>query len=612
MAAQKSHPLFSSILSLLLALTFLPSRLVPQGHPAPDKKSFGSGLLVSPRRAAAGDTVRVLAVSETGLEAGRIEVHGPSGAVPTANPRAGGGPPFWWSAEFRPDGEGAYAVALVRDAEVTIRQEVRVFSKEPRPDGPASTSGIEGGWDRAAENLYSAWLERLFSESDESSSWKALHEVTADGGRNILFNFLGLGEDDPGGPEPVRMTPDCADAPYFFRAYFAWKTGLPFGYRQCTRGSLGQPPRCPEWFSLDIPAASKNKTRDFNRFLSRVMNAIHSGSARTRLDDDQSDYYPLALTRDALRPGAVFADPYGHTLVIVRWTPQAAEHPGQLLAADAQPDGTIGLKRFWRGNFLFNTKEVIGQPGFKAFRPVRRAPSRPRPLTDAEIRLLPDGSHFSLEQKDMAADEFYDRMERLINPEPLDPSSALAELVSAFHQQLLTRVLSVANAEDYLRAHPGAVIPMPAAPAAVFQDLGLWEDYSTPNRDMRLLIALDVLLGFPEKAARSPQSFIWPKDATPERMTQELTKLLARLSRDASIRYMRSDGQPQSLSIEEILKRGPAFEMAYNPNDAVEVRWGAPEESPERASAVRRAPADQVRRMASLRRWFRSRLRPPT
>jgi len=218
----------------------------------------------------------------------------------------------------------------------------------------------------------------------------------------------------------------------------------------------------------------------------------------------------------------------------------------------------------------------------------------------------------SLEQKDMAADEFYDRMERLINPEPLDPSSALAELVNAFHKQLLTRVLSVANAEDYIQAHPGAVIPMPASPAAVFQDLGLWEDYSTPNRDMRLLMALDVLLGFPEKAARSPQSFIWPKDTTPERMKQDLAELLARLSRDASIRYMRSDGRPQSLSIEEILKRGPAFEMAYNPNDAVEVRWGAPEGSAERAAAKRRAPKAQLQRMESLRRWFRSRLRPPT
>jgi hypothetical protein len=41
-----------------------------------------------------------------------------------------------------------------------------------------------------------------------------------------------------------------------------------------------------------------------------------------------------------------------------------------LLAVDAQPDGTIGIKRFWRGNFLFTSSEIIGAPGFKAFRPI--------------------------------------------------------------------------------------------------------------------------------------------------------------------------------------------------------------------------------------------------
>ena len=40
------------------------------------------------------------------------------------------------------------------------------------------------------------------------------------------------------------IRPDCADLPYFLRAYFAFKMGLPFGYSKCSRGGGGQPPKC--------------------------------------------------------------------------------------------------------------------------------------------------------------------------------------------------------------------------------------------------------------------------------------------------------------------------------------------------------------------------------
>ena len=100
------------------------------------------------------------------------------------------------------------------------------------------------------------------------------------------------------------------------------------------------------------------------------MDGVHSGTARTALDNENSDYYPVPLEQGALRPGTVYADPYGHTLILIGRVPQTNDHPGLLLAVDAQPDGTVGIKRFWKGNFLFNTSEVIGEPGFKAFRPI--------------------------------------------------------------------------------------------------------------------------------------------------------------------------------------------------------------------------------------------------
>ena len=45
---------------------------------------------------------------------------------------------------------------------------------------------------------------------------------------------------------------------------------------------------------------------------------MHSGSARTALNDNNTDYYPVPLTQETLRPGIVYADPYGHVLMLVK------------------------------------------------------------------------------------------------------------------------------------------------------------------------------------------------------------------------------------------------------------------------------------------------------
>jgi hypothetical protein len=77
-----------------------------------------------------------------------------------------------------------------------------------------------------------------------------------------------------------------------------------------------------------------------------------------------------------------------------------------------------------------------------------------------------------------------------------------------------------------------------------------------------------------------------------------------------SITYIRSNGAPQTLTLDEILKRKEAFEVAYNPNDCPEIRWGAPEGSAEFSTCGYRAPAAQQQRMKSIRTWFQKRFHP--
>ena len=110
----------------------------------------------------------------------------------------------------------------------------------------------------------------------------------------------------------------------------------------------------------------------FGWYLRIVADAVHSGAGRTALADDNNDFYPVSLNQDTLRPGTVYADPYGHLLVLVRRVPQTDDAAGVILAVDAQPDGTVARKRFWRGNFLFAQDPALGGPGFKRFRPILR------------------------------------------------------------------------------------------------------------------------------------------------------------------------------------------------------------------------------------------------
>jgi hypothetical protein len=562
-------------------------------------------ILVSPEKIVPGQTVRVLVASENPLPDGTLKAAGPSGTQALLKQQHGGGPPYWWTAEFEAKGEGNHAVWLDKEGSRLIEKGFTVSNESQTSDSSSYIWQTEHSWTRQYENLYAAWIERLFQDREEGHSWDYLHQVLRDDNRNVLHNHLGLGEDST-----LIVDPDCADNPFFFRAYFAWKLGLPYGHHTCDRGSAQMAPKCSQWSSNQSPRRKgREDLKAFQSFARTIKNIIHSGSARTEFADNSTDLYPVPLQREHLRPGVIFADPYGHTLMIVRWISQTEDESGQLLAVDAQPDGTIGIRRFWRGQFLFDTGRVIGEPGFKAFRPIVQENGQLRTLTNQEISDSHDYGNYSLQQQNMNPQVFYDSMDRLINPQPLDPVRAFQELHDAIKERLHARARAVANGENYMREIDFQVIPMPSG-ARIFQTSGPWEDYSTPARDMRLLIALDVLTDFPGKVIRNPEAFAIPPSKNPADIKADLENLHQDWAKAITISYTRSNGVTHTLTLAEILKRREKLEMAYNPNDGVEVRWGATEGSEEFSSCERRAPSDQRRKMDSYRKWFKTRTFP--
>src|SRR5262249_40384570 len=195
-----------------------------------------------------------------------------------------------------------------------------------------------------------------------------------------------------------------------------------------------------------------------------VADGVHSGSGRTALADDHTDTYPVPLNQETLRPGTVYADPYGHLLVLAKRVPQSGEEAGVFFAVDAQPDGTVARKRFWRGNFLFAQDPALGGPGFKRFRPiVRDRNGSLRRLTNDEIAKNPQYADFSLEQGKLSVEDFYDRMDDVMSPAPLDPMRAMKDAIASLEEQVKARVTSVENGRKFQSGGRDAEMPDGAA-----------------------------------------------------------------------------------------------------------------------------------------------------
>ena len=567
----------------------------------------GIAVLVSPEHPLVGQETRVLVATEVPFGHAGGTFAGDNDSQELIETARGGGPPYWVALTFEPSRMGGFQLTVSLDGRRHC-QSIAVVKSAVRRRTTPSVWVASRAWNRSYESLYSAWLEHLFADP-EGTSWSALHELTRTRGRNLLHDHLALGEDAMAGKETLRLQPDCADNPYFLRAYFSWKLGLPFGFYQCDRGRRNRDPACAGWISQTMRRGSKRPARAFHLFLRKLKSAVQSGSARTALDSDQSDLYPLPLVPLALRPGTVFADPYGHTLMLVRRQPQRVDEPGLLMAVDAQPDGTVTIKRFWRGNFLFTTDSVIGGPGFKAFRPVVKRGRHFAPMDNRELARSTEFTRFALEQQGMQTTAFYDAMSRVVNPLPVVPEKAYRLLHDALYEQVMTRVKAVANGESWLVRNKGRTISMPTG-VAIFQTSGPWEDFSTPARDLRLLIALDAVLDFPNRVTRMPDAFLLPKGSSPEQMADRLRSLSSTWTAEMDFSYEKSDGVSHRLSLAELFLRIGSLEMGYNPNDCPEVRWGASAGSTEASTCRGKAPSKQRKQMERYREWFQSRRRP--
>lgn len=162
------------------------------------------------------------------------------------------------------------------------------------------------------------------------------------------------------GARPLRIHADCADVAYVLRAYYSYRSGLPFAWTSHMVGN-GRDPR----YMLHTRSAGRSfwfESPTPRHLLENIGSTVHSGYFRLSPEDNDGDTYVAAVNREAIHPGTTYYNPNGHVLVV--WDVAAN---GTVRFIDGHPDNSLTHPEF-----------SIRQPrgagymggGFRNFRPL--------------------------------------------------------------------------------------------------------------------------------------------------------------------------------------------------------------------------------------------------
>jgi len=452
------------------------------------------------------------------------------------------------------------------------------------------------------------------------AEWSAEHEAGFEAfvralGRSECQTFDACLESEA---NPYRHTDDfgsfqgdCADLPYFLRAYYAWKNGLPFSYQDLVETADGS--AVDERYSAKgnvvasrysaatpedgPPVDAPQYLREIHRRVSTAMFRTHPVTGGGDLFDD---FYPIEISRQAIRPGVLAYDVFGHAGIVYDVTDDGrillmASHPNYAITRTvygqnfqrAHPDLGAGLKA-WRPQRLVGAAEddsgaLVGGVLVAA--------------ADAE---LPD---FSLEQHfgsnaagawsearfimNGVALPYYDYVRRTVakpgfayNPvaEVRRSADSICRSVEA-RARAVERTLEAGLAS---RPHPERL------PANIFGASGEWERHATPARDARLkiqFVELRELVGFFLSAHAAGDGSVAYRGAD---LPGDLLRAYDEAAAACVIDYRRSDGETARLTLHDVA--GRLFDLSFNPYQCTERRWGA------RGRELSACPDDAVKR----------------
>jgi hypothetical protein len=334
-----------------------------------------------------------------------------------------------------------------------------------------------------------------------------------------------------------------------------------------------------------------NSTGNAPDFIQRIGGEVSTAMFRT---DPQTgggrfhdDFYPIEISREAVRPGVIAYDIYGHVGIVYE-----VLEDGRILVVSSHPDNSV-TRTTYGPNFL-RAKPALGA-GLKAWRPVfiegatRQGDGSLKggALRAAANESIPD---FSMEQYfgnvphpsgEWHYGEFrfgdrtltyYDYVRRKLAAPGFayNPVDELRHNLQTICGAIRDRKVAVDRATS-VGVHR---LPHPAKlPPNIYGTYGEWEDYSTPSRDARLKISFI-------EARRNTQELVEHFAARDPSVRYEGTNLPQDLwqafeqEKDAcTVIYRRSDDMRVRLNLGHVMDR--LWDLSFDPYHCPERRWGA-------------------------------------
>jgi hypothetical protein len=431
-------------------------------------------------------------------------------------------------------------------------------------------------------------------------------------------------------PASLRLFADCADLPYYLRSYFAWKNGLPMSIEKgIAPRSANQPSKDVRYSKYGNYVVSRYDILSKGSFMGRssypsavenlnsaIINSTYTASFRMIGLEDRglmTDFYPVKLGRDSIKPGTVIYDANGHVAIVYK-----ISDDGRIFYIDSHPDNTL-TSGMYTPKFVRSTPEQGS--GFKKFRPLALVDAKMDrngayvggKIVGARNNQLADFSteQFYGNQPDPSGDwtkgsfifngfkiGYYDylRMVMASGDLRIDPLLDTKELVADICVSLKDRVVAVDTAirsRVNQKAHPERL------PVNIYGSEGEWEDFASPARDARLKVSYMDLLAQAQdfiKRHKVGDPTIVYRGAN---LAADMLAIYDKESRACQFTYRTTSGTTVTLNADDARRR--LFDLSFDPYHCVELRWGA--STPQELSACQ--DNDNKKRWYAQERWLR-------
>lgn len=400
---------------------------------------------------------------------------------------------------------------------------------------------------------------------------------------------------------------DCADLPYFLRAYYAYKKNLPFTFvsaytpvplspnqlknRETTRQQLTAAGKLDvlekeekRWADTryttngNAPTSVSNiphsggYVRDFRQVKDVISDAISTGTYRMI----NGDFYSPKINSTEIRPGTAVYGTGGHAAMVYD-----IKSNGEILFIDAHPGNSITHVGWLEDEFHFGDKKYGGM--FKNFRPIRVdnpvrdangviTKGKMYRYTDEEIAGFSldqyDQSNFTHDGKNVSMREWVS-LSVSGGGYKLDPVAEMTERSNQLCENFRDRIPQVQKAIDAGLTKASIA----AYPNNIFGAEGDWETHSSPSSDLRRRSASLSLVTFAKDAikrvnARDPMVSYSGSD-----LKSDLLAAFKAASNACSVSYKNTVGAQVNLNLIQLISR--ANLMSFDPYMCAELRWGA-------------------------------------